>query len=214
MKEQKTVSYLTTNTYHSLGQLTDKTQNIWLAFHGYGELSEKFSKHFESIDLEKNYIIIFQAPSKFYLGNDFNHIGASWLTKENHAIEIQNTLHYINTVVKQERINYKTIRVNTLGFSQGVSIMMRWLSYSQQKVYKVILWAGILPEELHKEDYVSLYSSKIRSVVGNQDHFVTPIIAKEQFSKLTQYFNDYMPITYTGVHRIKRKLLQEIIDAE
>ncbi|APD05667.1 hypothetical protein UJ101_00114 [Flavobacteriaceae bacterium UJ101] len=214
MKKQKTISYQTINTYHTLSKLTAKTQNIWLAFHGYGELSEKFSKHFELVNLETNYIIVFQAPAKFYLGNDFNHIGASWLTKENHDIEIKNTLHYVDAVMNQELQNYKTITINTLGFSQGVSIMMRWLSYSKQKVNKVVLWAGILPKELHKEDYTSLSTSKILSVVGNQDHFVTPDIAIEQFSKLTQYFNNHTPITYTGVHRIKRKLLHEIMESE
>ena len=37
---------------------------------------------FEILYPTENYIICPQAPSKFYLGEDFKHVGACWLTKE------------------------------------------------------------------------------------------------------------------------------------
>ncbi len=213
MKNQKEITYLSTNTYHTLGVITSKTENIWIAFHGYGELSDKFSNHFRKVDLEKNYIIILQAPSKFYLKTDFKNIGASWLTRENHDIEIKNTLIYVDNVIQLELKNH-SIPINTLGFSQGVSIMMRWLSYSKQSPKKVIIWAGILPTELSKNGYDSLYNSKIVTVVGDQDHFVTPEILEDQIVKSKEIFINHSVMIYKGVHRIKRKLLREFIDLE
>ena len=79
---EKTVTYQSKNIYMTLNTLTPKTKNVWLAFHGIGYLSKYFARYFDVLDPEENYIIVPQAPSKYYLGNDYKYVGASWLTKE------------------------------------------------------------------------------------------------------------------------------------
>ena len=102
---EKQVSYKTTNTYQTLNSCSDTTKNVWLVFHGLGFLSRYFLRHFEILDPTENYIICPQAPSKFYLGEDFKHVGACWLTKEDTVLETSNVLRYIDQVVAQENID-------------------------------------------------------------------------------------------------------------
>ena len=67
MMNEKQVSYQTANTYTTLNARTDKTENVWVVFHGIGYLSKYFLKYFRHLDQEKNYIVAPQAPSKYYL---------------------------------------------------------------------------------------------------------------------------------------------------
>ena len=67
--KEKTVSYTTQNTYLTQNKLGPKTKNVWLVFHGIGYLSRYFVKYFNGLDPEENYIIVPQAPSKYYLKN-------------------------------------------------------------------------------------------------------------------------------------------------
>ena len=102
---EKQVSYKTTNTYQTLNSYNNTTKNVWLVFHGLGFLSRYFLRHFEILDPTENYIICPQAPSKFYLGEDFKHVGACWLTKEDTILETSNVLSYVDEVVAQENID-------------------------------------------------------------------------------------------------------------
>ena len=97
-QQEKQVTYQATNSYTTLNALTDKTKNIWIVFHGIGYLSKYFLKYFDKLPAEENHIIAPQAPSKYYLNNQYRHVGASWLTKENTANETQNVLNYLDAV--------------------------------------------------------------------------------------------------------------------
>ena len=90
---EKQVSYNSSNTYETLNSLTESTENVWIVFHGIGFLSKYFLRFFKKLDTKKNYIIAPQAPSKYYLNNEFKYVGASWLTKENTKIETGNVLN-------------------------------------------------------------------------------------------------------------------------
>ncbi|MBV1924687.1 MAG: esterase, partial [Flavobacteriaceae bacterium] len=74
MSIEKKVSYTTTNTYHTLNTYSEKTKNVWLVFHGMGYLSKYFSRYFSELSSEENFIIIPQAPSKYYMGENFKHV--------------------------------------------------------------------------------------------------------------------------------------------
>ena len=102
MREEKTVSYTTTNTYQTLNTFTQKTEVIWMVCHGLGHLTKYFLNHFEKLDPEKHYIIAPQAPSKYYQDKRYKYVGASWLTRENTDIEIENVLNYLDQVYTSE----------------------------------------------------------------------------------------------------------------
>ena len=89
-KKSKQVTYQSINTYETLNDLTLKTKNIWIVLHGIGYLSRYFIDFFDGLPKEENYIIAPQAPSKYYLKNEYRYVGASWLTKENTVVETKN----------------------------------------------------------------------------------------------------------------------------
>ena len=111
MASEKSVIYLSSNTYSVLNNYTTKTKNVWIVFHGLGYLSKYFINYFSKINPEENFVIAPQAPSKYYQGKDFKHVGASWLTKENTFEETKNVLAYVDQVYKTE-INSNTSKFN------------------------------------------------------------------------------------------------------
>ena len=130
MSMEKEVSFKTTNTYSTLNTITNKNQNTWFACHGLGQLSHYFLNNFSNISKKHNYIIAPQAPSKFYQSTKTKRVGACWLTKENTQLEQENILRYFNEILNQE----KPVTPNIfMGFSQGVSVMLRWLLRSPSK---------------------------------------------------------------------------------
>ncbi|MCK5638578.1 MAG: esterase, partial [Flavobacteriaceae bacterium] len=141
---EKETTYFSTNTYSTLNKMTDKTKNIWLVFHGIGYLSKYFLKYFNELNVEENYIVAPQAPSKYYLGSKYKHVGASWLTKENTKKEIENVMHYLDTVLKNEDFPIdKNLLI--LGYSQGVSIALRYVASRKLKCSQLVLMSGGIP---------------------------------------------------------------------
>ncbi|MGB3152211.1 MAG: esterase, partial [Maribacter sp.] len=136
----KSITYNSTNTYETLNELTGKTKNIWIVFHGIGYLSRYFLKYFDELPREENYIIAPQAPSKYYLKNEYKYVGASWLTKENTDQEIKNVLSYMDALLEAEQISENSNLI-VFGFSQGVSIALRWLAKTKLNCSKLILYA-------------------------------------------------------------------------
>ncbi len=99
---EKQVSYRSTNTYSTLNENTPETKNVWVVFHGIGYLSRYFLKYFRHLNQKENYIIAPQAPSKYYLNGKYEHVGASWATRENTEQEMENVLAYLDEVYKKE----------------------------------------------------------------------------------------------------------------
>ena len=144
MASEKSVIYLSSNTYSVLNNYTTKTKNVWIVFHGLGYLSKYFINYFSKINPEENFVIAPQAPSKYYQGKDFKHVGASWLTKENTIEETKNVLAYVDQVYKSE-IKVKPPNLIILGYSQGVSIATRWVAARKINCNHLILHSGGIP---------------------------------------------------------------------
>ena len=214
MKETtKKVSYSNTSPYETLNQLTDKTKNVWVVFHGIGYLSRYFLRYFDELPAEENYVIAPQAPSKYYLKNDYKYVGASWLTKENTGQEIQNIFSYLDAILEKEKISTNT-NVIVFGFSQGVSIATRWLAKTQQACSKLILYAGGLPEELASSDFDYLINSQtnINIIVGNTDEYLTPKRMEIESKKIEVLFQGKAEkLIFEGGHEIKKEIINSII---
>jgi len=138
---EKQNTYSITNTYSTLNAVGTQTKNIWFAFHGIGYLSRYFINFFDELDPNENYIIAPQAQSKYYLNGQYKHVGASWLTKENTANEIENVLNYIDSVFEEEKLPHD-VNLIVFGFSQGVSIAARWVAKRKITCNQLVLYAG------------------------------------------------------------------------
>ncbi len=208
MSIQKEVTYTTTNTYHTLNELTEKTKNVWMVFHGMGYLSKYFINYFSELNAEENLIIAPQAPSKYYQGNDFKHVGASWLTRENTQLETQNILKYIDAIYEKE-LAETTANLIVMGYSQGVSIATRWVASRKVQCDKLILHSGGIPNELQLNDFEFLKTdAEVIYLYGNKDQYITEARETEEKLKGTKLFQDRLNIeVFDGIHEVNRELL-------
>ena len=208
---QKQVTYTTTNTYGTLNELGSKTKNIWVVLHGIGYLSRYFLRYFDELNANENYIIAPQAPSKYYLKNEYRHVGSSWLTKENTAQETVNVLNYLDAVMASENLaGDKNLIV--LGFSQGVSIALRWVAQQKLKCDHLVLYAGGIPKELDKKDFLFLEANqtKITALVGDKDEYLTPEVMIDQTKRINELFHGRAKsVVFEGAHEMKKELLNQ-----
>ena len=211
-KDIKRVSYQSSNSYETQNEFTSRTKNIWMVFHGIGYLSKYFLKYFEHLNAEENYIIAPQAPSKYYLKNEYKYVGASWLTKIDTKNEIKNNLAYLDAVADVEQLtNSKDLVL--FAFSQGVSVLTRWMVSRKIKPKKVILYAGGIPNELTKEDFVYLNSesTEFSIVYGKTDMFLNEERLQKEIEKIKKLFpNRAEVIRFDGGHEIKPEIITEL----
>lgn len=211
--KEKQVTYRTSNIYETLNELTGKTKNIWMTFHGIGFLSRYFLKYFDELSPEENYIIAPQAPSKYYLKNEYRHVGASWLTKENTLLETKNVLAYLDAVFEAEKIP-KSRNLILFGFSQGVSIALRWAAHRKLPFQHLVLYAGGIPNELGVDDLQFLIEqgTKVTVLVGNQDEYLNAEILKRESEKIEMLFQGTAEQRiFVGGHELKKELINTML---
>ncbi|OAB78837.1 alpha/beta hydrolase [Cochleicola gelatinilyticus] len=211
MASEKQVSYTSTNTYSELNNYTDKTKNVWLVFHGMGYLSRYFIRYFSNLNPEENYIVAPQAPSKYYQGKNFKHVGASWLTKENTKTETNNVLEYIDRVY-ETTITKQPVRFIILGYSQGVSIATRWIASRKILCNHLVLHSGGIPIELTAKNFTHLdTTTTVTYLYGDNDEYITEAKKTEESLKATHLFSDRLEIrVFKGVHEVNVAYINEI----
>ena len=209
---EKEISYISKNTYSTLNSLTDQTKNIWFVCHGIGYLSKYFLKYFDELNAEENYIIATQAPSKYYLGSKYRHVGASWLTKENTKTEIENIMHYFDAVLENEKLP-GNLNLYVLGYSQGVSVALRYVAKRQLNCTRLILMSGGIPKELERSSFKFLKErTKVSLIYGLQDEYFNEEYMSREIIRFTELFEkNGNIIPFEGKHEVRKELLQKFI---
>lgn len=204
-----------TGRYIVLGEVSEKTKNIWVCFHGYGQLASYFSKKFETLLDEKTCVIIPEGLSRFYLNGNYDRIGASWLTKEMREEEIVESLNFVNSIFDSVASQTGYIKLNVLGFSQGCAMACRWLNQIEKRADNLILWAGFFNNGI--EDVINvkkLSSTKCFYVYGIQDEFL--VQNPEMKDKMYQNLRNQLKVEevpYEGTHRMEVAVLQKLIQS-
>lgn len=208
---EKEIVYTISNSYTTLNSLTSKTKNIIFACHGMGYLSRYFLKYFKGLNSDDNYIIIPQAQSKYYIAPKMKHVGASWLTKENTLKEMENIKSYFDSVLSNEKI--ENLNFIFLGYSQGVSVAMRYLAKRKIIVSKLILMSGSIPKELTPKDFKYLKNkAAIYYVYGDKDEYITEGFFNSEKKRLENLFSNINYIEFDGNHEIKTEIIESIIN--
>ena len=208
--EERRVSYRTTNTFATLNDPGPQTHTIWIVFHGIGYLSRYFLKYFAELPANEHFFIAPQAPSKYYLNNEYKHVGASWLTREQTLEDLENILAYVDAVIADFSMP-KSCRIHILGYSQGASIALRWLCHSRYRCDKLILYAGGIPNEITAEDVrFFLDDTEIFVVFGKQDEFLTVERMALEEEKIQNLFGDRARrVFFEGGHEVKPEVIAQ-----
>lgn len=212
-QEEKQVVYQTSNSYRTLNRLTNKTKNVWIVFHGIGYLSRFFLKYFDELPADENYIIAPQAPSKYYLNDQYRHVGASWLTKENRELETENVLAYIDQVFVSENLP-SNCNLIVFGYSQGVSIATRWIVRRKIECGHLVLYAGGIPKELAPNDFELLFNTnaKITTLVGNKDEYINEERLEFESKRIESLFKGRaQQLIFDGKHELKKEIINTLV---
>lgn len=208
--EDKEISYTTTNSYSTLNSLTNTTKNVWFVCHGMGYLSRYFLKYFEGLDADENYMIAPQAQSKYYIPPKFKHVGASWLTKENTLKETENVMRNFDAIFEAENIP-KTINLIVLGYSQGVSVAMRYIVKRQLQCAQLILHSGGIPKEINPIDF-SFLDAKVTMIYGTQDEYLNDKRIASETKRVQELFeNKAQILPFNGKHVVNVKLINSLV---
>lgn len=214
MSNEKSLSYQAINTYSTLNKFTTKTRNVWVVFHGMGYLSNYFLKYFKQLDLEENYIIAPQAPSKFYLNNEFKHVGASWLTKVNTKAETENILRYLEEIYRTEQLQ-KAPNLFLLGYSQGVSIVARWVARNKIECSQLILHSGKIPVELGPGDFKFLKNTKVSLIYGTKDPYLNPEVLEREKKRARGLFGAKLEmLPFEGGHEVSIEIIRKFLEPQ
>lgn len=207
---EQEISYTITNSYSTLNQLTASTKYIWFVCHGMGYLSKYFIRYFKGLNPTENYIIAPQAQSKYYSTPKFKHIGASWLTRENTLMETENIMTYFDAIFEREQIPSDK-QLIVLGYSQGVSVAMRYVAKRKIQCAQLVLHSGGIPKELTTEDF-TFYTGTIKLIYGTKDEYLNDERMLEEHNKANNLFGNQLEvITFDGVHEVNTKLIQQLI---
>lgn len=211
MSVEKRVTYTSKNTYTTLFEPGPETRNFWLVFHGMGYLSTYFIKYFQHLDPVANYVVAPQAPSKYYQGPDFKHVGASWLTRVGTIEETKNVLAYVDAVFEVEKQHLNTNFI-VLGYSQGVSIATRWLSSRKINCNHLVLHSGGIPKELTPEDFNHFTdATRVTYLYGNKDQYITEARETEETLRGNKLFGNRLSIhVFDGIHEVNTKFIADL----
>ncbi|MCA0152866.1 alpha/beta hydrolase [Winogradskyella vincentii] len=208
---EKEISYISSNSYSTLNNINENTENVWFVCHGMGYLSRYFLKYFKSLDSDKNYIIAPQAPSKYYQQPKM-HVGANWLTRDNTESGMENLIKYFDAILDNERLP-TNINFIVLGYSQGVSVALRYISQRKFQCNKLIIHSGGIPKELVNKDFKYMNNdTEVFLVYGTQDEYLNENRIIEETKLAKELFGNKLKIIpFEGKHVVNVDFIRSII---
>lgn len=210
--ESHTLKVSRTAHYYTIGTPGKHIRYCWITCHGYGQLAKYFIRKFDVIAKEDTLIIAPEALSRFYTEGLTGKVGASWMTKEDRLHEIEDYTHYLSTLYQQfiPQLS-EDVKIILLGFSQGCATQLRWIMQAFQKFQHLILWAGLVPEDLDYLTHQAYFTDKkLHFIYGTNDPFLT----SERLQQHQQLIENQKLIveisTFEGAHTVDREALRQM----
>ncbi|WP_338812526.1 alpha/beta hydrolase [Bernardetia sp. Wsw4-3y2] len=217
---KKTISFSHQARYLTFGSLSNKTEYIWIVFHGYGQLAEYFIKKFEGLNSkynpEQHYIIAPQGLSTAYLESFTGRVGANWMTKHDRELDIENNLHYLESLMNSELNDIASIdttekKIIVLGFSQGAATASRWIAHTKFEISEFLVWGGMIAHDIDSIFYKKM-KDKITLFYGDKDEFISEEGLKTSLMKLENLGITPNLVPYKGTHKIYTDVLKKFIE--
>lgn len=208
---QHFVNTQVTASYQTLNELTEKTERVWLVFHGYGQLAEFFIPKFKGLDPAQNFIIAPQGLSKYYLDGVYGRVGASWMTKEDRLTEIANQYAYLDAVLKSVG-DISNKQLIYFGFSQGTATMGRYAAHAKIPFHQMIIWAGTFPPDTNPEDWKYLTGEEgIHYYTSKEDIYFKEEMISQQNEVLKKALGREPDLHwYDGGHRVMPEIVASL----
>jgi predicted esterase len=204
-----------TARYFTIGQLTEQTKNVWFCLHGFGQLAQYFGRKFTDLDDGKTVIVVPEGLSRMYLNNDYQRVGASWLTREDRDQEINDFIGYLNALYDRilDGFDPKEVHITVLGFSQGAATACRWLNANHVHADRLILWAGYFPQGVQEMIQPEiLTNTETHYVYGNQDEYIREIPDIDGYlNRLRTNIPTLKVTAFDGGHRVEPDALKRLV---
>lgn len=195
------------NLRYCLGGNVINPKKVLFALHGYGQLVPFFIRKFEMLS-EDLLIVAPEGPHRFYLQGSSGRVGASWMTKEEREVDIQDNVIFLDLLRTTIEERFPNINDSfLLGFSQGGATAARWQALGKKLHHALILWASVFPPDLKEVEFKS--ASKSFFILGNEDEYYPKPDSDELLSDYEQ--RGFEVITYQGKHDINNEVLREIL---
>ena len=200
--------------YYTIGTPGQHIKNFWIVCHGYGQLASRVIQKFEGLEDDETFILAPEGFSRFYWNGVYGEVAASWMTKKDRLDEIEDYANYLSILYHQFRNQLpENIRINLLGFSQGTATQCRWIMKTFPEFHNLILWAGLMPEDLDYRPYKSYFENKnILFIYGLDDQYVTQERLDWQHRFAKEQGIKYITKTFEGKHVINRAVLKSIAE--
>ena len=202
-----------TARYFTLGTLNKHTKQIWFVLHGYGQLAQFFIKKFDILNDSQTVIVAPEALSRFYLQGVSGRVGATWMTKEERAYEIDDYIFYLNQLYDTllEERNLDDIQINMLGFSQGNATLLRWLNNDHVRYDRVVIWAGFFGNGVADViDPAKLSNVPTTMVYGTQDEYLVQVDLAKYEADIKASIPHLEVVTFEGKHTIDPEVLKNL----
>ena len=186
----------------------------WVVLHGYGQLAADFVTQFEPVVSSNRCVVAPEGLSRFYVDGLESHdeVGASWMTREDRAHEIDDYVAYLDDAVRHLRSSEADPTIRVLGFSQGAATASRWALFGDTAVDRLVLWGGAPAHDLDLTTHATaLREMNLTLVVGTGDPYVTETRRAAVRRRLEQNNIPVTVQTFDGGHRLDDDTLQTII---
>ena len=210
-----------TARYYSLGEPGPATRQLWFVCHGYGQLAGRFLRHFEPLHDGSRVIVAPEGLSRFYLSESpaERRVGASWMTREDRLVEIEDYVRYLDAVHDDVRggIGSGPVSVHAVGFSQGAATVSRWAALGRTHVDRLVLWGGEFPPDLDLAPVrvaQRLRSARLTLVYGRADQLITPKVVRVIAERLREHGIPFRDIAFDGGHELDDAVLRELASDE
>lgn len=195
-------------------------RELWIVLHGYGQLASGFIGGFGAIDDGTRLIVAPEALSRFYDARTplASHadapVGASWMTREDRADEIEDQVHWLGQVLTtyRSRLGPGT-PVTVLGFSQGAAAASRWVARGGVAPAHLICWGASLAPELDLSAGAPLASTRCTVVIGERDIFVKAEQIDAERARLAAAGFTHTFELFAGGHRLDDATLVRVAGA-
>ena len=202
--------------YSQSHEPTGLEKEIWIVFHGYGQLAEFFIRKFLPLDSAERLIIAPEGTNYAYLKDFEGRVGANWMTRHEREIAIANNHRFFEKLMQSILKKFTVLpKIHILGFSQGGATATRWASQWEMPIETLVLWAGGFAHDLKMDDAKEKFKlTEIVQVFGDQDEFLTEERLNKQGQILDSLGKDSIKLEFSGGHVLDTDLLKKVIELE